>query len=60
MSGFNMKIGKIEHYSVREVSEATVVDDQSFTGVNHLHEELDLLFIAKGTGIQRNIVNTLM
>jgi len=55
-----MKIGKIEHYSVREVSEATVVDDQSFTGVNHLHEELDLLFIAKGTGIQRNIVNTLM
>lgn len=45
-----MKIGEIEHNSVREVSEATVVDDQSFTGVHHLHE-LDLIFMAKGARI---------
>lgn len=46
-----MKIGEIEHNSMREVSEATVVDDQSFTGVHHLHEELDLIFMAKGARI---------
>lgn len=45
-----MKIREIEHNSVREVSEATVVDDQSFAGVHHLHE-LDLLFKAKGARI---------
>lgn len=38
MSGFDMKIGKIEHNSVREISEATVVDDQSLASVDHLIE----------------------
>ena len=41
-----MKIGKVENNSVREVSEATVIYDQSFTGIHHLHE-LDLMFKAE-------------
>lgn len=32
-----MEIQKIEHYAVRKITEASIVDNQSLAGVNHLY-----------------------
>ena len=32
-----MEIQKIEHYAVRKITEASIVDNQSLAGVDHLY-----------------------
>ena len=35
-SGFNVKIEKVEHNSMREVSKRTIVHYELFAGIDHL------------------------
>lgn len=37
MSGFDVKVEKVEHNTIRQIAKATVVDNQSFSCIHHLH-----------------------